>query len=298
MKNKLLHEPINPEKRSKPAPGLYIVATPIGNLGDVTLRALEILGAVDVIACEDTRVTKRLLTKYGVATPLTLYHEHNAVRATPRLLQRLQDGAAVALVSDAGTPLISDPGYRLVQQVHEANYPVFVVPGPSAPIAALVASGLPSNRFLFAGFLPTRQSARRKSLAELTDLHASLVFLESPRRLARSLLDMLSVLGHREAAVARELTKRYEEVVRGSLKELVDHYANTQAPKGEVVVIIGPPIAEVDVVKNEATLDDLLTIALASMSVRDAARSVSIETGLPRRDAYRRALTLLKINPA
>jgi len=298
MKNKLLHEPIDPEKRSKPAPGLYIVATPIGNLGDVTLRALEILGAVDLIACEDTRVTKRLLTKYDVATPLTLYHEHNAVRATPRLLQRLQDGAAVALVSDAGTPLISDPGYRLVQQVHEANYPVFVVPGPSAPIAALVASGLPSNRFLFAGFLPTRQSARRKSLAELTDLQASLVFLESPRRLARSLLDMLSVLGHREAALARELTKRYEEVVRGSLKELVDHYANTQAPKGEVVVIIGPPITEVDVVKNEATLDDLLTIALASMSVRDAARSVSIETGLPRRDAYRRALTLLKINPA
>ena len=298
MRNKLPHEPIDPEKRSKPAPGLYIVATPIGNLGDVTLRALELLGSVDVIACEDTRITKRLLEKYNVATPLTLYHEHNAARATPRLLQRLQDGGTVALVSDAGTPLISDPGYRLVRQVHEAEIPVFVAPGPSAPIAALVASGLPSDRFLFGGFLPTRQSARRKSLTELADLRASLVFLESPRRLARSLLDMQSVLGQREAAVARELTKRYEEVVRGSLKELADRYENAPTPRGEVVVIVGPPIIEVNDEENEATLDEQLTIALATMSVRDAARSVSVATGLPRREAYRRALILSKTDPA
>lgn len=297
MRNNLRHEPIDPEKRSKPAPGLYIVATPIGNLGDVTLRALELLGSVDVIACEDTRITKRLLAKYEVATPLTLYHEHNAVRATPRLLQRLQGGAAVALVSDAGTPLISDPGFRLVRQVHEAEIPVFVAPGPSAPIAALVASGLPSDRFLFTGFLPTRPTARRKALADLTELRASLIFLESPRRLARSLLDMQAVLGRREAAVARELTKRYEEVVRGSLDELVDRYATTPTPKGEVVVIVGPPITEVNDEANEASLDDQLTIALATMSVRDAARSVSIATGLPRREAYRRALILSNTEP-
>ena len=294
MRNKLRDEPSDLEKRSKPTPGLYIVATPIGNLGDVTLRALDLLNSVDVIACEDTRITKRLLARYTIATPLTLYHEHNADRAGPKLLQRLQGGGAVALVSDAGTPLISDPGYRLVRLVHETEIPVFVAPGPSAPIAALVASGLPSDRFLFAGFLPTRQTSRRKSLADFTDLRASLIFLESPRRLVRSLSDMQTVLGQREAVVARELTKRYEEVVRGSLEYLIDRYSSAPTPKGEVVVIVGPPIDEPTRETNEKTLDDELNSALATMSVRDAASAASIATGLPRRDAYRRALILSK----
>ncbi len=293
---KLGHETSDHEKRSKPAPGLHIIATPIGNLGDITLRALELLGSVDVIACEDTRITRRLLARYGITTPLTLYHEHNAVRAAPRLLRRLENGAAVALVSDAGTPLISDPGYRLVRQAQAAEVQVFVAPGACAPIAALIASGLPSDRFLFAGFLPTRQSVRRKALAGIAGISASLVFLESPRRLAQSLSDMKAVLGDREAAVARELTKRYEEVVRGSLEELAARYTTAPTPKGEAVVIVGPPDASSTDNTSEKALDEELRRALATMSVRDAARTVSIATGRSRSETYRRALLLS--NPA
>ena len=291
---------------------MHIVATPIGNLGDVTLRALDILASVDVIACEDTRITTRLLTRYGITTPLTLYHEHNAVRSGPKLIRRLNEGAAIALVSDAGTPLISDPGFKLVSQAHAAEIPVFVAPGASAPIAALVSSGLPTDRFLFAGFLPSRQSARRKALTDIVGIRASLVFLESPRRLARSLADMEAVLGQREAAVARELTKHYEEVVRGSLTELAARYASAATPKGEAVIVVGPPDENAKVVMGEAVIvvgppdenakvvmgeeefDAELRHALAVMSVRDAARAVSTATGRPRREAYRRALALSK----
>ena len=255
---------------------------------------MDLLGSVDVIACEDTRITRRLLARYAITTPLTLYHEHNAVRAAPRLLRRLEKGAAVALVSDAGTPLISDPGYRLVQQARAAEVPIFVAPGACAPIAALVASGLPTDRFLFAGFLPSRQSARRKVLAGIAEISASLVFLESPRRLARSLSDMKEILGEREAAVARELTKRYEEVVRGSLADLAARYASAPTPKGEAVVIVGPPDASSTDDMSEEALDEELRRALATMSVRDAARTASIATGRSRSEAYRRALLLSK----
>ena len=258
---------------------------------------MELLGSVDVIACEDTRITTRLLTRYGITTPLTLYHDHNAVRAAPKLIGRLREGGAIALVSDAGTPLISDPGYRLVRQAQTAEIPVFVAPGPCAPIAALIASGLPSDRFLFTGFLPTRQSARRKALTEIAGVRASLVFLESPRRLARSLSDMEAILGQREAAVARELTKRYEEVVRGSLKELATRYATAPTPKGEAVIIVGPPDAESTVETSQQALDAELLHALATMSVRDAARAASIATGRPRSEAYRHALLLSKSAP-
>ena len=298
MRNNLRHEPIDPEKRSKPAPGLYIVATPIGNLGDVTLRALELLGSVDVIACEDTRITKRLLAKYEVATPLTLYHEHNAVRATPRLLQRLQGGAAVALVSDAGTPLISDPGFRTCATGSRGrNSGVRCAWSKCAD--SRTCSLRPTLRPGFFSPVSCRHAQPLAARPWQTSQNYGQVSFSSNlrRRLARSLLDMQAVLGRREAAVARELTKRYEEVVRGSLDELVDRYATTPTPKGEVVVIVGPPITEVNDEANEASLDGQLTIALATMSVRDAARSVSIATGLPRREAYRRALILSNTEP-
>lgn len=280
------------KKLSKPAPGLYIVSTPIGNLGDITLRALDLLNSVDVIACEDTRITSRLLARYNIKTPLTVYHEHNAARATPKLIRQLQGGCAVALVSDAGTPLISDPGYKLVCQTKKAEIPVFVAPGACAPIAALVASGLPSDRFLFAGFLPNRQTSRRKTLAELSSIRASLVFLESPNRLARCLSDMTAVLGLRQAAVARELTKRYEELVWGTLQDLATRYNERPPPKGEVILIVGPPGSESSNQPSEKNLDSQLLHALATMSVRDAAQVVGIATGLPRRTIYRRALEL------
>ena len=245
---------------------------------------------------QNMKYDAEIFARYGITTPLTLYHEHNAVRAAPRLLRRLENGAAVALVSDAGTPLISDPGYRLVRQAQAAEVQVFVAPGACAPIAALIASGLPSDRFLFAGFLPTRQSVRRKALAGIAGISASLVFLESPRRLAQSLSDMKAVLGDREAAVARELTKRYEEVVRGSLEELAARYTTAPTPKGEAVVIVGPPDASSTDNTSEKALDEELRRALATMSVRDAARTVSIATGRSRSETYRRALLLS--NPA
>jgi len=265
------------------------VATPIGNLADITLRALATLRDAELIACEDTRTTGVLLARHGIVTKLTPYHEHNAERARPRLIELMQRGTRLALVSDAGTPLVSDPGYKLVAAAIEAGIPITTCPGPSAPLAALTLAGLPTDRFLFVGFLPARGAARRTTLAELAGVRASLIVLEAPHRLAMSLADMAAVLGDRPAAVARELTKLHEEVRRGSLSALAVHYAAAGAPKGELVVVIGPPSAAAEAISDEA-IDARLETLLATMSVREAAASLAAETGLPRRALYARAL--------
>ncbi len=278
-------------KAPNPAPGLYLVATPIGNLGDIGLRALDILAGCDVIACEDTRVTRRLTERYGIATPLTPYHEHNAGEARPKLLARLAAGQAVALVSDAGTPLISDPGYKLARDAREAGHPVTSVPGASALLAALSVSGLPTDRFLFEGFLPPKQVARQKRIAQLATVPATLVFYESGPRLAAMLADLAAGLGARAAAVCRELTKLHEEVRRGELATLAHDYAQGAETRGEIVVVVAPPAEES---ATASDVDALLRDALARVSVKDAVGEVALATGRPRRDVYRRALELSK----
>ncbi len=273
------------------APGLYVVATPIGNLGDITLRALDVLKAADAVLCEDTRVTARLFAAYRIERPLLAYHDHNARQMLPRVLARLEAGETLALVSDAGTPLISDPGYRLVAEAAARNIAVVPIPGPSALTAALSAAGLPTDRFLFAGFMPEKAGARAKALDALADVPATLVFYESPRRLGAALRDMAAALGDRPAAVCRELTKMHEEVRRGSLAVLSDHYREAGPPKGEVVIVVAPPEA------GEASaddLDDLLRAALEDASLKDAAARVARLTGLPKRAVYARALELAK----
>ena len=272
------------------APGLHLVATPIGNLGDISKRALDILRGVDIIACEDRRVTGKLLKAYGIVTRTKPYHDHNAKTVRPWLIKQIQQGRSVALVSDAGTPLVSDPGYKLVRGVVESDLPVSAVPGPMAGVMALVLSGLPADRFLFAGFLPNRSAARRTVLMELKTVPATLIFYESARRLGGSLADMAAVLGPRPAVVARELTKLYEQVVRGSLSELLERYADAP-PKGEIVVVVGPPDAATREV-GEQELDEVLGRALAGHSLRDAVAAAADATGLPRRVVYERALEL------
>ena len=269
-----------------------MVATPIGNLADISLRALEVLAKVDLIACEDTRTTRKLLTAHGIAARLTAYHDHNAARVRPKLMERLECGEAVALVSDAGTPLISDPGYKLVAAAAEANVTVTAVPGASAALAALTVAGLPSDRFLFAGFLPNKSGARRRTLAELAPVPASLVIYESARRLPASLADMAGVLGPRPAVVARELTKLHEEVRRGTLPALADHYGRAGPPKGEVVVVIGPPDPDSAAAPDAEVLDSQLRAALRRASLRDAVAAVAEASGLPRKQVYVRALEL------
>jgi 16S rRNA (cytidine1402-2'-O)-methyltransferase len=271
-------------------PGLHVVATPIGNLADITLRALAVLARADVIACEDTRVTGKLKSAFGLTAPLVSYHDHNAGRAGPPLIERLESGGIVALVSDAGTPLISDPGYRLVRDAVAADVPVFSVPGPSASVAALVGAGLPTDRFFFGGFLPSRPAARRAALAGLAAIPATLIFYESPRRLRAALADMAEILGRRDAAIVRELTKRHEEIRRGALEDLARRYAAEDAPKGEIVVVIGPP--DPAAAAPSGDVDSRLRAALERASVRDAAAAVAADTGWARRDVYRRALAL------
>lgn len=267
------------------------MATPIGNLGDITARALEGLRAADLIACEDSRVTGKLLHHMGIAQKLVAYHDHNAAEMRPKLLGRIAAGETVALVSDAGTPLISDPGYKLVQEAVAAGLKVTMLPGPSAPVMALALSGLPSDRFLFAGFLPPKPGARRSAIQEVARAPVTLVFFETAPRLADSLGDLMAVLGDRPAAVARELTKLFEEVRRGKLSELIAHYAEAGPPKGEIVVVVGPPAEDA---VDAADLDTLLARALQSMSVKDAAATVSAATGRPKREVYARALELGK----
>jgi 16S rRNA (cytidine1402-2'-O)-methyltransferase len=274
---------------SKLAPGLHLVATPIGNLGDLAPRALAALRSADLVVCEDTRVTGKLLRLCDAQRPLTAYHDHNAARVRPKIMARLRAGASVALVTDAGTPLVSDPGYKLVREAIEQGFEVIALPGPSAALAALTVSGLPSDRFLVAGFLPTRAGARRQAIAELGAVRATLVLFEAARRVPDTLAELATALGPREAALARELTKRFEEVRRGSLAELAAHYAGAGAPRGEVVLVIGPPAEDAGEVA-QADLDTALHQALAHMSPAAAAASVAAATGLARREVYRRAL--------
>jgi 16S rRNA (cytidine1402-2'-O)-methyltransferase len=281
--------------RSKLAPGLHLIATPIGNLGDLSPRALAALAAADLVVCEDTRVTGGLLHRLGIARPLLAYHEHNAARTRPQILARLRAGAAVAFATDAGTPLISDPGYKLVRAAIAAGIEVLTVPGPSAAIAALTVSGLPSDRFLVAGFLPARGAARQRAIVELGAIRATLVLFEAARRLPATLAELARALGPREAAVARELTKRFEEVRRGPLDRLAADYAGAGPPKGEVVLVIGPP-AETAAPVGHAELDAALEAALATQPPAAAAAAVAAATGRPRREVYRRALALRQQN--
>ena len=269
---------------------LYLVATPIGNLGDITIRALETLSAADIVACEDTRVTRILLDRYGIKRRCVSYHEHNAADAGPRLVGEIQAGRSVALASDAGTPLVSDPGFRLVETTLQAGLKVVPIPGPSAVLAALMASGLPSDAFFFAGFLPAKDGQRRTRLAELAAVPGTLVFLESPRRLAASLAAMAAVLGGRQAAVCRELTKAFEEVRRGTLAELADRYAETGAPKGEIVVCIAPPTASGMAVADD--VDRILLSLAGEMGASRAAAEAARLTGGKKADLYRRLLDL------
>jgi 16S rRNA (cytidine1402-2'-O)-methyltransferase len=271
------------------APGLHIVSTPIGNLGDITLRALATLAAADLIACEDTRVTRKLLDRYAIAAPLTPYHDHNAATARPKLLQKLADGAAVALVSDAGTPLISDPGYKLVRAAQEAGHAVTAIPGASSALAALTVSGLPSDQFFFAGFLPSKQTARRARIAELARVPATLILFEAGPRIAETLTDLAAGFGERDAAVCRELTKLHEEIRRGPLARLAGEGAE-QETRGEFVVVIAPPPAAAPPAEDDT--DALLRAALARTSLKDAVGEVAVATGLPRRTLYQRALAL------
>ncbi|WP_458095820.1 16S rRNA (cytidine(1402)-2'-O)-methyltransferase [Roseomonas sp. WA12] len=277
------------------APGLWLVATPIGNLGDLSPRAVVTLRGAELILCEDTRVSAPLLARHGISAPLHPLHDHNEAGEVPRLLERLRGGARIALISDAGTPLVSDPGYRLARAAMEAGVFVSAVPGPNAAVMALTLSGLPPLPFLFMGFLPPKEGARRDAIARLraaegAGLSATLVFFEAPHRLAECLGALAEGFGDRPAAVARELTKRFEEVRRGPLPVLAAHYAG-HAARGEIVVVVGP--AEVDAPSGAEEVEARLRAALAGgQSLRDAAAMVAASTGLPRRQVYARALEI------
>lgn len=276
------------DARAGLVPGLYIVATPIGNLGDITARARAVLAGASVIACEDTRVTGKLLGHFGISTRMLPYHDHNADRVRPGLIARALS-EPVALVSDAGTPLISDPGYKLVAEARSAGVNVVAVPGPSAVIAALSIAGLPTDRFLFAGFLPAKAKARADTIAELAAVPATLAFYESGPRLAATLAALHEGLGDRPAAVGRELTKRFEEMVTGPLSELAARWTDAP-PKGEIVVLVGPPLPARAASKDD--IDSALAQALKTMRVKDAASTVASRLGLARSDVYARALQL------
>lgn len=284
-------QPSQPDAASQPAPGLYLVATPIGNLRDITLRALDLLKACDAIACEDTRVTAKLLNAYGIKKTLIAYHEHNAAETRPLLLARLAKGESLCLVSDAGTPLVSDPGYKLVEACAQAGHAVFPVPGASAVLAALSAAALPTDQFHFAGFAPPKSAARKKFLQELATIPATLILFETGPRLAAMLSDALAVFGERRACIAREITKFYEEFNRAPLASLVAQYQAAEPPKGEIVVVIegahGEPAA-IEAADLEAALQE----ALARVSLKQAVADVTAALGLKRRDVYAAALKL------
>ena len=267
-------------------PGLYIVATPIGNLGDITLRAVDMLSRCDRIACEDTRVTGKLLKHLGISKPLIRFDDHASEQASSKLLE-LMAGEAIVLVSDAGTPLISDPGYRLVREARDRGISVTSLPGPCAAIVGMTLSGLPSDRFLFAGFLPPKDKARRDMLEELARVPASLIFYETGPRLTKSLAVLAEIWPDREVAVARELTKLYEECRTGSAADLLEHY-EAEPPKGEIVLLVGPPGAS----GEEIDPDELLREALADHKPSQAAALVAKETGLDRKELYARAMEL------
>ncbi|MDR1827703.1 MAG: 16S rRNA (cytidine(1402)-2'-O)-methyltransferase [Methylobacteriaceae bacterium] len=274
-----------------PAPGLYIISTPIGNLGDITVRALSVLAAADIILAEDTRVTRVLLSRYGISAPMAAYHEFSDGRTEDDAVRRLAAGQVVALVSDAGTPLISDPGYRLVQKVLAAGEMVTALPGPSAVLTALTLSGLPTDSFYFEGFLPSKRAARRARLETLRAMTSTVVLFEAPHRLRETLADAAEILGERPAAVARELTKLHETVIRAPLPEIADRFAAGNAPKGEIVVVIAPAPAQTGRVSEEV-LDAVLTEVLPGRSVKDAVALATAQTGVPRREVYARAVAL------
>jgi 16S rRNA (cytidine1402-2'-O)-methyltransferase len=278
-------------------PGLYLVATPIGNAADITLRALDVLARADAIAAEDTRKTRKLMNIHGIALagrPMVSYHDRNGAGRRPEILAWLRDGKSVAYCSDAGTPLVADPGYRLTEAALAEGLGLTAVPGASAVLAALSLAGLPTNRFMFAGFLPPKRGARKKTLADLATVPATLIFFESPRRLTATLADMAETLGKmRPAVVARELTKKFEQLRRAPLADLARQYATEAAPKGEVVILIGPPDPAAIQAESVASLDQELTTALVTLSIKDAAREVAARLGLPRRDVYARALELV-----
>lgn len=273
---------------------LYIVATPIGHLSDITIRALSVLQSVDVILAEDTRVARILLKTYGITTPTLAYHEHNAAVLRPILTERLRKGEKMALISDAGTPLISDPGFKLVADlIEEGSIHLHAIPGPSATLTALMSGGLPTDRFFFAGFLPHTSTGRKDHLSQLKNVPGTLVLFESPKRLEAFLKDVLKVLGDRPIAVCRELTKRFETIYRKTLSEMIAFLANNPAPlKGEIVVLISPPSKEPNEEISQDALDHVLRRALETLSLKDAVTSVVELTGLPKRAVYARALSL------
>ncbi len=271
-------------------PGLYVVATPIGNARDITLRALDVLSSVTAIAAEDTRVTRRLLEIHGIKVPkLIRCDEHGSERSRPEILARLAAGEAVALATDAGTPLVSDPGYKLVVEAVFAGHKIIPLPGPSAALAALTLAGLPSDRFMFLGFLPPKSGPRCRTLRELADVRTTLIFFEGASRLASTLCDMAEILGDRPACIARELTKIYEEARRGTLLELSRHYQEVGSPKGEVSIVVAPPIPKQTSIESA---DARLIALLDDLSVKDAARAASVEFDLSKSDLYSRAVFL------
>ena len=272
-------------------PGLHIVATPIGNLRDITLRALDTLQSVDEVLAEDTRIARKLFDAHAIKTKLTPYHDHNGASRRPELIERLQSGAKIALISDAGTPLVSDPGWKLVHEAAAAGVRIVPLPGASAMLAGLVTSALPSDRFMFCGFLPPKSGARKKAIRALKDVPATLIFYESGPRLIACLADLCEELGAtRDAAVARELTKLFEETRRGTLSELAAHYEEHGKPKGEIVVLVGPPSAQI--APSEETLKAALLIALETQPTKAAANDIAAKYNLPKRDVYQLALDL------
>jgi 16S rRNA (cytidine1402-2'-O)-methyltransferase len=271
------------------AAGLYILATPIGNARDISLRALETLQGCDVIAAEDTRVTAKLLAIHGISKTLIAYNDHNGREMRPKILARLEQGQAVVLVSDAGTPLVSDPGYKLVREAIAEGVNIVALPGPSAVLAGLALSGLPSDRFLFAGFLPSKGGERQSALEELKSIRATLIFFESAQRLSESLAALADGLGDRQAVMARELTKLHEEVRRGSLRELAAHYEKAGAPRGEVTLLVAAPLESEP---DSGKIDAALKVALAFMPVKAAADLIAGLTDGSRKQIYTRALEL------
>jgi len=282
-----------------PETGLYIVPTPIGNAEDITLRALKILDSVDIIACEDTRHTGALLSRYGIPTRRIAYHDYSGARTRAKLVKLLAGGGSIALVSDAGTPLISDPGYKLVLEALEANVPVVPLPGPSAPTTALMFSGLPPDKYFFAGFLPSGGANRQRALAELATLSVTILLLESPRKLGSTLGDLHTTLGDRKAVLARELTKLHEHVERAGLAQLVERYKGAAGnPRGELVIAIGPPTEAQLESRRMAQLEEIdgpLLQALQHMNTKSAVQCIAESTGLSKRLLYQRALELKQI---
>jgi 16S rRNA (cytidine1402-2'-O)-methyltransferase len=272
------------------AAGLHVTSTPIGHLADISLRAINALAAADAILCEDTRVTGKLLQRYGISTRLVPYHDHNAAKLRPRILADLEAGKALVLVSDAGTPLVSDPGFKLARAVIEAGLPLHVIPGASAPLAALVLSGLPSDRFMFCGFLPEKQGERRRLLAELKAVPATLIFFESARRIEAALADIAETLGPRSVAVTRELTKLYEEALRGPADDVARRLSERETIKGEITLVVAPPLK--DAPPSPETIDEALREAAAAMPAGKAAAEVAQRFGLAKKELYDRLLVL------